>query len=442
MKSVTRRSLRLAVSLLATVLWATPASAQDELPPDEPATALRVALDRALGEHAFLLGDVVRAGIVGGADFTAAANALEENSADVIGAITDVYGPEAGAAFGEQWQNHVAYVIDYSRAVAENDTDAAQLAASQLDAYVRDFSTFLAEAMPVLPPDAVQGLIGEHVQQLEHVASFHEHDFSGAYTAIRATYAHMYTVGDSLAIGIVSLFPDRFTGRFEAFSPATDFRLTLDRQLGEHSYLAAFAMRAVMRDATDVQGAAGALADNSAELRATIEAVYGSEAAAAFGALWDQHITAYVAYVSAVRDDDPEATTAALADLDDYRTAFSEYVADANPFVSQAAFEVLIGDHTDHLIEQADAYATGNYAASYTLGREAYAHSGEMARSLAGAIADQFPLLFPDTAAVPADAPEAVTLPARVVGPLLAVIGLTAATLAVVRARRRVVASG
>ena len=122
-----RRTLPIILALAATLL-AMPAVAQDEPTPDAPATALRVAIDRALGEHAFLLGEVIRTGIADGADFNAAAEALEQNSEDVIGAITDVYGAEAGEAFGEQWRNHVAYIADYGRALADGDEDAAQLA--------------------------------------------------------------------------------------------------------------------------------------------------------------------------------------------------------------------------------------------------------------------------------------------------------------------------
>lgn len=422
----------MAVALVA------PVAAQDELPPDEPATALRVAVDGALGEHALLVAEVVRSGVAGGPDFEAAAGALQDNSAAIVGLLEEVHGAEAAEAFGEQWNNHVAYVVDYSRAVAADDEDAAALAAEQLDRYVRDFSGLLAEAMPVLPPDTVEGLIGEHVQQLEHVASFEDADFSEAYLAIRETYAHMFAVGDGLTIGIVGLFPDRFPGRFEAFSPATDLRIELHRLFGEHSYLAAFAMRAVLRGAPDVQGATDAVAANSTELRDTITQVYGAEAGEAFGVLWDRHVGAYVAYVTALAEDDEAATEAALAELDRYRTDFSAYVADANPFLSEAAFEALVGDHTEHLVDQADAYAAGDYADSYRIGGEAYAHAGELARNLGAAIADQFPLVFPDTASLTdgaASGPNAGHATATGVA-AVALLAIVAAAIGLVVARR------
>jgi hypothetical protein len=399
-----RRTVPLVLAL-ASVILATPVAAVGEPEPDPPATALRVALDRALGEHAFLLGEVIRSGIAGAADFNAATSALQQNSDEVVGAITNVYGADAGAAFGEQWRNHVAYIVDYGRALDQNDPDAAQLATEQLDRYVTAFSGFLADALPALPPDAIEGLIGEHVQQLEHVASFDEADFGGAYNAIRETYMHMFAVGDGLTLGIVTLYPDRFTGRDRAFSPATDLRVKLDRLLGEHTYLAALAMRAVLRGATEVQSAAGALSSNSEELSATIADIYGSAAGDAFLGLWSNHVDAYVAYVTAIADGDDAAAAAALDALGAYQADFSRFVADANPFLSSETLEMLISEHTDQLVGQADAYAAGDYEASYQLGREAYAHVGELGASLAQAISDQFPLLIPDTAGSPPRAP-------------------------------------
>lgn len=430
------RALVLVVALAAAML-STPVVAQEERPPDAPATTLRLAIDRALGEHAFLLGEVVLSAIARTPDFRAAAAALEKNSSDLIGAIADVYGPEAGRAFAEQWRNHVAYIVDYGRALRDGDEDAAQLASEQLFQYVTDFSGFLAEAMPALPPDTVQGLIGEHVQQLEHVASFDEADFGGAYRAIRETYAHMFAVGDGLTIGIVSLYPDRFPGQYEAFSPATNLRVTLDRQLGEHSYLAALAMRAVLRDAANVQGAVDALHANSEDLRATISAVYGPDAGGAFAELWERHVSAYVAYVTAIAGGDEAAADGAIAELAAYRTDFSTYVAQANPFLSRDAFEALIGDHTEHLVLQADAYAARHYADSYELGREAYAHAAELSMSLAGAIADQFPLLFPDTAVGRPTAPIGLIGAGLLAASAILAVMLAASARVRIRARTR-----
>jgi hypothetical protein len=402
---------------------------------DPPATALRVGLDRLLAEHALLSMEVVRSAIADAPDFDAAAGVLEENTSEIIAAIEDVYGPEAGAAFGEQWRNHIGYLVDYARATAEGDSEASALASRQLDRYVSDFSELLAGAMPVLPAETVEHLIDEHVRQLEHVAAFDHADFGHAYPAIRDTYRHMFDIGDGLVIGIVSAFPERFTGRELAFSPATDLRITLDRLLGEHTYLAALAMRATLNEAPDRVNAAEALAGNSADLAAAIAGIYGQAAGDAFGALWESHVTSYFAYVAGLADDDDAAVADALDQLRDYRRDFSSFIANANPFVPDAALEGLLEAHTDHLVRQADAYAAEDYDASHRLAREAYAHTAELSASLAAAIQDQFPQRFPDAAMT---AP-AGSWPIAAAGALGA-LGLL--TVLVVRSRRARVGGG
>lgn len=124
------------------------------------------------------------------------------------------------------------------------------------------------------------------MQRLEQIGRLAEMGFSDAYSAIRDTYEHIFMVGDGLALGILDRFDDRFTGRETAFSPALDLRIGLDRLIGEHTYLAAIAMRAQLTDAVDLDAAVTALDENSAELGEQIAAIYGDDAGAAFDDLW------------------------------------------------------------------------------------------------------------------------------------------------------------
>jgi hypothetical protein len=427
MRSRSRRVLWISLVVMVTTLVAPSMIAgQDD---DDPATTLRVTMARLLAEHAMLSLEVVRSAIAATPDLEAGQAMLERNTNEVIAAIEGVFGREAGAAFAEQWRNHIGYLVDYARARIEGDADAAELASAQLDRYVAEFSALLAEAMPALPRETVTELIHSHVQQLEHVAAFDEGDFGHAYPAIRETYRHMFDIGDGLVVGIVTAFPSRFAGREHAFSPATDLRMSLDRLLGEHTYLAALAMRATLNGDPDARSAADALNENAAELAALIEEIYGAAAGDAFADLWTSHVGSYFAYVEALAEEDQAAAETALAGLTHYRHDFSGFVADANPLVTQAVFASLIEAHSDHLVRQADAYAAGDYEAAYQLARDAYDHSGELSASLAGAIGDQFPRLFPDTAMDPRPTAFLVAI-----GIGLALAGLAAG---VVVARRR-----
>ena len=426
-----RSTLAALVALAVMVAAISPArvSAQDG---ETPATELRVTMARLLAEHALLSIELVRSAIAETPDFDAAAADLERNTSEIVAAIEGVFGPEAGAAFAEQWRNHIGYLFDYARARAGGDADAAELASRQLDRYVADFSALLADALPVLPRDTVTGLVDVHVEQLEHVAAFDEGDFGQAYPAIRDTYRHMFDIGDGLVIGIVNAFPDRFPGRDHAFSPATDLRVSLDRLLGEHTHLAALAMRATFNDAADAADAADALAANSTELTGLIADIYGDAAGTAFETLWDDHIDWYLAYVEALADDDEAAAARALAGLNDYRRAFRAFVTSANPLVAEAALAELVRSHSTHLVRQTDAYVAGDFEAAHELAREAYAHAGELSASLAAAIGDQFPQRFPDAAMTERVAPW----PVAVASGLLLLLAAGAIGVAIARRRR------
>lgn len=387
-----------AVAMLCGLLLAGMAmpAAADERAEQAPATQLRVALDRVLSEHAFLIVQVMRTGLTPGPEFDAAAAALDANTNELVAAIRSVYGTAAGDAFAEQWRNHIAFLVDYARALSANNTSAAQLADSQLNQYVTTFSALLAGAVE-LPEAAVAGLIREHVEQLEQVASFKSSNFGAAYPAILQTYDHMFMIGDALAGAIIAQSPDRFSGRDFAFSPATDLRLQIDRLLGAHTELAALAMRARLSDASDVDASVVALNQNTADLTAAIASIYGDAAGAAFEQQWRDHTDFYLAYVAAKKANDSSAQATALDGLSNYQTTFTAFLVKANPLLSEPRFRELIGEHTHHILSEADQYAADSFSPAYETERAAFQHSGVLSAYLAGAIADQFPNRFPNT---------------------------------------------
>jgi hypothetical protein len=233
----------------------------------------------------------------------------------------------------------------------------------------------------------------------------------------------MFMIGDGLADAIARQFPERFTGLDVAFGPAVGLGITLDRLLGEHALLAILATRAGLTEAADRDEAVDTLEANSAELGRAIALVYGQATGDAFADLWRTHVGYYLDYVDARREDDGPAMRDAADGLQQYRSDFSAFVADANPNLSASDLERLLAMHTNHLIAQVDAFAEGDYDAAYTATREAYAHMGAIASALARAIATQFPARFPDTR-IPADHPAPV---AWVSGAALAMFGLLVA---------------
>ncbi|MBA3779122.1 MAG: copper amine oxidase [Chloroflexi bacterium] len=440
-----RIAVSLAVGLLAlypAVAAATrvgqPAANALAAAPKSGASELRVLVDRTLGEHAFLTVQAMRTGVRGGADFAAAAEALEENTSELQAVITSAYGEAGGEAFGELWRTHLGYIVDYAVASSKSDEDGKETAAEGLEKYQKDFSEFLASANPNLTEEAVSDLLGEHVTQLQQIGQFINSDFPKAYATAREMYTHMFDVGDALAGAIAKQFPDDFTRPDIARGPAADLRVALDKVLGEHTFLSVEAMRAGLAgDTEEFEAARGALDGNSSDLTSAIGKIYGEEAEGPFGTLWAAHIGYYIDYIQALRDEDEAAAESAREQLAAYGEKFGEFLAKANPNLEAAAVQELVDSHTGHLLAQVDEYAAADYPGAYAVGREAYAHSLVLSDALATAIAKQFPDIYPDlpdtaTDAIPTD--ESGSAPWAAIFAASALVGV--ATTVVARRRQ------
>lgn len=402
---------------------------------DVSASDLRLALGRLLGEHAHHVMQAMRAAATDRGDADALLVGLDQNTNELSVVVADVYGAAAGSEFERLWQQHIDALVSFARARAAGNQGAMDRARASMGAYRMAFSRFLSEANPSLSGDAEAQALQLHLDQL---ASFVEVDYRQAFTTARAAYSHMFDFGDDLARAIATQFPDRFTGGNVAFSGRTNLRIDLGRLLGEHLVLAAEAMRAGLDRRPDAAAAAASLRANSADLASLIGNLYGSDAEAAFAELWGRHIDSYLSYIDAVRRGNAAGRTAAIRELDAYRTAVAEFLHDAAPALSVRDVAALISHHVSALINLVDAAAARDHVRSVAVTREAYAHMFEVGDAIATALADQFPDRFPDVKVIPATSTNEATTadhPAPRAG-LVFLIGLVAFVLLAVGATR------
>ena len=182
---------------------------------DGAAAGLRVTLNLALREHAYLAGAATGAALGGrNAEFQAAAGALDANSVDIAAAIGSVYGEDAGKAFLPLWRRHIGFFVDYTTGVAAGDRARQDRAVQDLVAYTQDFGAFLSAASPALPKAVVADLVKHHVVTLKGVVDAQAaKDQARAYQALRGAAAHMQAIADPLAETIAKQFPQRFAAR-------------------------------------------------------------------------------------------------------------------------------------------------------------------------------------------------------------------------------------
>jgi hypothetical protein len=177
-----------------------------------PASELRAKLNTLLQEHAYLAASATNAALGGrGAEFEAAAGALDANSIDLSKAIGMVYGAGAETAFLALWRKHIGFFVDYATGVATRDEAKQTKAVNDLVGYTQDFGAFLASANPNLPKAAVADLVKTHVLTLKDVVDAQAAgEQRKAFTALRSAAGHMMMIADPLANAIAKQFPNKF----------------------------------------------------------------------------------------------------------------------------------------------------------------------------------------------------------------------------------------
>jgi len=183
-----------------------------------PASTLRSGMTSLLREHIFLAASATGGALGGRApQFMAAAGALNgptgSNTADIVGAVTSVYGAEVGTAFDGLWRSngHIPAVVAYTQAIAANDTAKADKAVADLLAYAKTFGTTMNQVNSNLPAAAVEDAIKMHITTLKAVIDAQKAgDATKTATALRQAVSHMSDTAAVLAEATVKKFPEKF----------------------------------------------------------------------------------------------------------------------------------------------------------------------------------------------------------------------------------------
>lgn len=193
------------------------------------------------------------------------------------------------------------------------------------------------------------------------------------------------------------------TSMEESADPGTDteaaeLRAGLTHLLTEHVDLAGIAIVQAATaegglESPQFKAAAATLDDNSQDLGAAIGSVYGDAAGKQFKALWESHIGFFVDYTLASATGDDKAAKKAEQDLDGYREDFGAFLESANPNLTKEAVAEGLDPHVQSLLTTIDSAVAGDTKVFDNL-RTAASHDVDLANTLAGAIAAQFPEMF------------------------------------------------
>jgi hypothetical protein len=140
----------------------------------------------------------------------AAADTLDQNSIALSDAIGSVYGKDAGKQFLALWRDHIGFFVDYTKAKAEGDKQAARAAREKLDGYRAEFGAFIASANPNLSEEAVADELKPHVNSLFDTIDAVIAGDTEVFEKLRTAAAHMPDTAKVLAGAIAKQYPDKY----------------------------------------------------------------------------------------------------------------------------------------------------------------------------------------------------------------------------------------
>lgn len=359
---------------------------------DGAATDLRARLDRLLGEHALMVAFAMHKRVAAEPDRAVIAQVVLANSADLGDALEAAAGP-AAAGVRPLWDERVAELGLFATAVAERDPAGRGAARVALAANARDIAGELGAAVPAL--DAPAFAAGLRAQSAALTAAVAERASAPerAHGRARAAYLAAFRTGDALATAIAGDHPDRYPA--EGVTPAAaDLRLDLDRLLGEHALLTAFAMQAGVRGAADLAPLVAALEASTRDLGAVVGAIYGTPRGEDFAAVWTSHIVLLVDYTVATAGEDTLNQRRALAGLEGYRREFADLLGRLGAGIDGAPIALSLQTHIDQLTAALTSFARGDHQIAYGQTREAYRHMFATGDALAAAIVADRPERF------------------------------------------------
>jgi hypothetical protein len=138
----------------------------------------------------------------------AAAEAVVANAKQIADAVAGFYGRAAGEKMLALLAGHWGAVAALTDAEHAGDRAAYAKAMEALTANAGGIATFLADANPYLPADAVRGLLLAHgAHHAAQVGQVMRGDTVGEAATWKAMQAHMDTIADALAGALAKQFP-------------------------------------------------------------------------------------------------------------------------------------------------------------------------------------------------------------------------------------------
>ena len=181
-----------------------------------PAAGQRAALDEALrklwADHVVWTRLYIIAAVNGSPDAKAAAERLLKNQDDIGQAIVPYYGADAGRKLADLLRQHILIAVDLVSAAKANDQVKLNDADARWHQNAADIATFLSNANPNWPRQAVVDMLNQHLAlTTKEAVDRLQKNYTDDVTNFDAIFNQAMMMADTLANGIIKQFPNQFT---------------------------------------------------------------------------------------------------------------------------------------------------------------------------------------------------------------------------------------
>jgi hypothetical protein len=162
----------------------------------------------------------------------------------------------------------------------------------------------------------------------------------------------------------------------------------------DHVTWTRLAILSFLEDAPDVQATVDRLLANQTDIGNAIKPYYGDAAGDHLTVLLREHITVAVEILSAAKAGDSAGVQSASARWYVNADQIADFLAAANPNLSQDEMRAMMRKHLDDTLSEAVNHLQGNYAASVQDYDAIHEHILMMSDTISDAIMQQFPRRF------------------------------------------------
>lgn len=173
--------------------------------------ALYQEMRKLWADHVFWTREYIIAAVDGTADLQQATDRLMKNQEDIGAAIVPYYGQEAGDKLTSLLKEHILIAMDLVAAAKRSDTAKFDQANARWDKNADDIAAFLANANRNWPEEILAEAMSMHLKTtIDEATARLTKDYAADVRAFDAVFDHIMEMSDTLSVGIIKQFPDKF----------------------------------------------------------------------------------------------------------------------------------------------------------------------------------------------------------------------------------------